>query len=285
MSKKTIRRLIMFAVGVPTIMLPPICLPYLNFLVFHIEIAITSIIATVEMQAMFKKSFGASFPPVLLSILGCFIICAGYFMNMGYVTWGSIIAIYLFSFFILFLKEFCSTFRGNFEKSLHSLSAGMFSLTYPWFFAIFFSRLVSLPNPEHSIGLFLLIVFLCDSTSWLFGKFLGKGNRGIFLVSPQKSIAGFIGGYLGAMFISIVFYYLFKIPTLKLWQLAILTALTTTAAMAGDLVESMLKRACNVKDSGWIIWGRGGILDSMDSLLFAVPVFYVTFKYFLNMNI
>ena len=285
MSKKTVRRLIMFTVGVPTIVLPIIYLSYLNFLIFHIEIVITSTIATIEMHSMFKKNFKASFPPFLLSIFGSFIICAGYFMNMGLATWGNIIAIYLFSFFMLFFKEFCSTFKGNFEKSLHSLSAGMFSLTYPWFFSIFFSRLVSLPNPEYSIGLFLLIVFLCDSTSWLFGKFLGKGNRGVFLVSPQKSVAGFIGGYLGAMFISIVFYYTLKMPALKLWQLTLITVFTTTAAMAGDLVESMLKRACNVKDSGWIVWGRGGILDSMDSLLFAVPVFYVTFKYFLNMNI
>jgi len=61
-----------------------------------------------------------------------------------------------------------------------------------------------------------------------------------------------------------------------------LTILTSTAAIAGDLVESMLKRACNVKDSGTVILGRGGILDSMDSLLFAAPVFYVVFKYFIN---
>lgn len=125
-------------------------------------------------------------------------------------------------------------------------------------------------------------MFFCDSSSWLFGKFLGKGNRGIFVVSPNKSIAGFIGGYLGSVFIAIVVYYLFPTMMLSLFQIIILTLFTTTAAIAGDLVESMLKRACNVKDSGRIIMGRGGILDSMDSLLFAAPVFYVVFKYFIK---
>ena len=286
MSKKTVKRLIMFAVGVPTIILPIFCLPYYKFLVFHIEIILTSIIATIEMHSFFKKRFGVSFSPVLLSTLGSLIIVAGYFMNLQKVTWGNVIALYLFSFFVLFLKEFIASFKGDFDKVLHRLSAAMFTITYPWFFAIFFSRLVSLPAPSYSISLFLLIVFLCDSSSWLFGKFLGKGNRGVFLVSPNKSIAGFIGGYLGSLFISVVAYYLFTlqlgIKMLELWQMLVVTFFTTTAAIAGDLVESMLKRACNVKDSGWVIWGRGGILDSLDSLLFAAPVFYAVFKYFLS---
>ena len=101
-------------------------------------------------------------------------------------------------------------------------------------------------------------------------------------MSPNKSIAGFIGGYLGALFIATIIYYFSRLAGMKLWEMVVVTVCTTTAAIAGDLVESMLKRACNVKDSGWIVFGRGGILDSMDSLLFAAPVFYVTFKYFLE---
>ncbi|MGP1438799.1 MAG: phosphatidate cytidylyltransferase [Treponema sp.] len=282
MSKKTTQRLIMFAVGVPTIILPAYYLPHYNFLAFHLEIIITSIVATIEMQNLFSKRFGVSFSSSLISFLGIIIIACGYFMNRGEATWGNIIALYLFSFFALFLKEFIASFRGDFDLVLHRLSAGMFSLTYPWFFAIFFSRIVSLPSPRYAISLFFLIVFFCDSSSWFFGKFLGKGNRGVFVVSPNKSVAGFIGGYLGAMFITVVAYYLFPIFALSLSQVLIVIFFTTTAAIAGDLIESMMKRACNVKDSGSLILGRGGILDSMDSLLFAAPVFYVMFKYFIS---
>jgi len=282
MSKKTIQRLIMFIIGVPAIILPAYCLPHYNFLIFHIEIILTSIMATAEMQQLFYKRFGTSFSSIIISFLGTLIILAGYFMNRGQTTWGNIIALYLFSFFVLFLKEFIASFRGDFDLVLHRLSAGIFTLTYPWFFAIFFSRFVSLPSPRYAISLFFLIVFFCDSSSWLFGKFLGKGNRGVFVVSPNKSIAGFVGGYLGATFITVMAYYLFPTMGLSLFQIIVLTLFTTTAAIAGDLVESMLKRACDVKDSGSVILGRGGILDSMDSLLFAAPVFYVVFKYFIS---
>lgn len=282
MSKKTQQRLIMFIIGVPLIILPAYYLPYYNFLAFHIEIIITSVIATVEMQKLFYKRFGASFSSVIISFLGSLIVISGYFMNRGEASWGNIIALYLFAFFVLFLKEFIASFKGDFDLVLHRLSAGMFTLTYPWFFAIFFSRLVSLPSPRYVISLFFLIVFFCDSSSWLFGKFLGKGNRGVFAVSPNKSIAGFIGGYLGSVFITVIVYYLFPTMSLSLFQIIVLTLFTTTAAIAGDLVESMLKRACDVKDSGSVILGRGGILDSMDSLLFAAPVFYVVFKYFIS---
>jgi len=272
----------MFAIGVPLIIMPAVVLPHCNFLAFHVEIVLTSIIATIEMNRLVRAKSGTNTSPALLSILGTLIIIAGYFMNLHLATWGLIVALYLCAFFVLFANEFVSSFKGEFDKVLHRLSFSMFILTYPWFFSIFFSRLVSLPSPRYSISLFLLIVFFCDSSSWLFGKLLGKGNRGIFLVSPNKSIAGFIGGYLGALFISAVVYYFFDFPNMKLWQVAVLSACTTTAAIAGDLVESMLKRSCNIKDSGWIVFGRGGILDSMDSLLFAVPVFYVVFKYFLH---
>lgn len=282
MSKKTMHRLIMFAIGVPAILLPVLALPYYNFLAFHIEVAIASVVATIEMHKLVKAKFEASTSPVLLSVLGTLVLVVGYLMNLNYANWGGIVALYLIAFFVLFMKEFVVSFNGDFEKVLHRLSAGMFILTYPWFFSIFFSRLVNLPQPRYSISLFLLIVFFCDSSSWLFGKFLGKGNRGVFLVSPNKSIAGFIGGYLGALFIATIIYYFSSIAGMKLWEMVVVTVCTTTAAIAGDLVESMLKRACNVKDSGWIVFGRGGILDSMDSLLFAAPVFYVTFKYFLE---
>lgn len=282
MSKKTVQRLIMFAIGVPAIILPAFCLPYKHFLAFHLEIIITSIFATIEISRIFAKKFESAFCPFLISVLGSCIIVAGYFMNLGKATWGNIIAVYLFSFFVLFLREFILSFNGDFEKVLPRLASGVFSLTYPWFFSIFFSRLVSLPHPRYSISLFLLIVFFCDSASWLFGKFLGGNNRGVFLVSPNKSIAGFIGGYLGAVFITVVCYYFFQIASLPLWQMLVVTVVTTTAAIAGDLVESMIKRSCELKDSGCIILGRGGILDSMDSLLFAAPAFFVTFKYFLN---
>ena len=133
-------RLIMFAIGVPAILLPVLALPYYNFLAFHIEVAIASVVATIEMHKLVKAKFEASTSPVLLSVLGTLVLVVGYLMNLNYANWGGIVALYLIAFFVLFMKEFVVSFNGDFEKVLHRLSAGMFILTYPWFFSIFFSK-------------------------------------------------------------------------------------------------------------------------------------------------
>lgn len=130
---------------------------------------------------------------------------------------------------------------------------------------------------------FLLMVFMCDSLAWFFGVLFGKGNRGIVKASPNKSIAGFAGGIAGSILSGIVC----KI----IWQdvfhgsfikMIILGAIIALASIAGDLAESVIKRSANCKDSGNIVPGRGGILDSIDSIAFSAPVYYVTVSYMFN---
>ncbi len=61
--------------------------------------------------------------------------------------------------------------------------------------------------------------------------------------------------------------------------MAFIGLFTSLAAIAGDLIESVLKRACQVKDSGRLIPGRGGVLDSIDSILIAAPIFYISYTF------
>ena len=93
-------------------------------------------------------------------------------------------------------------------------------------------------------------------------------------VSPNKSLAGFAGGLLGSLLAALISYYLF--PRAGIGSLAALlfTGLCVgVTVILGDLVESALKRSAGVKDSSSFIPGRGGILDSFDSLLFSAPLF------------
>ena len=166
--------------------------------------------------------------------------------------------------------------NNNFEKSIYSILSGIFILFYIGLLPTFISRLASLENSVWYLSLYFVMTFICDSFAWLFGMTLGKGNRGFIKVSPNKSIVGFIGGILGSITIAILAQYFFpQILPGHFYKAIILGFIVSLFAITGDLVESLLKRSADCKDSGNVIMGRGGILDSIDSLLFVAPVFYI----------
>ena len=110
-----------------------------------------------------------------------------------------------------------------------------------------------------------------------------KGNRGFVPASPNKSIVGFIGGLIAATAAGWLAFELFPSAFGKSLGGSLLTGLCTgLAAIVGDLIESIFKRSAEVKDSGALILGRGGILDSVDSILFAAPVFYLCYRFFVG---
>ena len=128
-----------------------------------------------------------------------------------------------------------------------------------------------------------LFVFICDSLAWFFGVLFGKSTRGYVAASPNKSLVGFIGGISCSIIEGFLFKCIFpeKIPFSYI-EIFILGFLTAIASIIGDLIESVFKRSSGVKDSGNIIPGRGGVLDSIDSIVIAVPVFYIC-QYFFNL--
>jgi phosphatidate cytidylyltransferase len=120
--------------------------------------------------------------------------------------------------------------------------------------------------------LMMFIVMCGDSAAYYLGSLFGK--RKLYpAVSPNKSIEGALGGLAGSLVGSLLFRQLF-FPELGL-GLCLVTSLTVGAVgQTGDLFESLLKRSCGVKDSGTIIPGHGGVLDRLDSILFAAPVIW-----------
>ena len=114
---------------------------------------------------------------------------------------------------------------------------------------------------------FISIIWINDIFAYLVGVSCGK-HRLCERISPKKSWEGFFGGLVGAVGFAVLFGYLFE-GNLLLWGgLGLVTAL---AGVAGDLVESLIKREVDVKDSGKMMPGHGGFLDRFDALLLAVP--------------
>ena len=117
---------------------------------------------------------------------------------------------------------------------------------------------------------------MCDSGAWFFGILFGKSTRGVFAASPNKSIVGFIGGIVTSIECGILFKFIFPgVFYGSFWKIVIVSSTTAVAAIIGDLIESVFKRSCDVKDSGTLIPGRGGLLDCIDSLLLGAPIYYI----------
>ena len=169
----------------------------------------------------------------------------------------------------------------SFEKSIQRMSSSFFIIFYCGFLISFVSRMTGWEHASVLISSFLLLVFSSDSTAWLFGVLLGKNNKNIFKASPNKSIAGYIGGFAGPIILGFLGWKL--IPYLATRSLVAILTIAFFAALTsiiGDLVESVIKRAANFKDSGRIIPGRGGLLDSIDSILFSAPLFFLLTELF-----
>lgn len=118
----------------------------------------------------------------------------------------------------------------------------------------------------------LLIIWLSDTAAYVSGRLWGQHLLAPTL-SPKKTWEGFIFGLLFTLCSTIVMFYFFQTLKPSFWQMGLLILLTILAATAGDLFESQLKRLQGLKDSGQLLPGHGGILDRIDSLLAAAPVF------------
>lgn len=125
----------------------------------------------------------------------------------------------------------------------------------------------------------LLLIWANDSGAYMFGVTIGK-NRLFERHSPKKSWEGFLGGVVIASLVAwILSRYVHILAPIHWFALAILVGVVGTL---GDLVESMLKRSLNIKDSGSFLPGHGGLLDRFDSLIFAAPLVYIYLTYFVG---
>lgn len=170
----------------------------------------------------------------------------------------------IFVFFLFYLLSF-----GHIEQLIRDLSVNILGLIYLPFLLGHFIWLRYLPQGELWVLWLLIVIFAGDTGAFYVGQALGKGKL-YPQVSPGKTWAGAWGGLSIALVVGLLAgKWLF--PEIKLLALGCLSLALALIGMLGDLFESMLKRRAQVKDAGELLPGHGGMLDRLDSLLFAAP--------------
>ena len=279
---KVISRLLTFFIGIPLVIL--LCvLDYMNYAVLSLCTVIASVIACLELYKMFSKKVKL-FNSVLLSILTAILPLSIYIINFVNKTTSYNIDYNIFSWIfcseIIILMGIESFKSKTFEDSVSRISLSVLTLFYAGFLTSTFLRFITINNSSKVLIIFFLLVFTCDSAAWFFGVLFGKKTRGVVAASPNKSLVGFLGGILVTILMGCVLKFILPDVLNGYWyKTIILSFLTAIAAIIGDLIESVIKRSCETKDSGFIIPGRGGLLDSIDSILVAAPVVFLGFHF------
>ncbi|QMU98928.1 phosphatidate cytidylyltransferase [Borrelia sp. A-FGy1] len=150
----------------------------------------------------------------------------------------------------------------------------IFILIYPGVLISFIVAITTLPKAPILLLILFSMVSGNDTFAYLIGYFFGKNSFRPTIISPNKTIMGFLGGILFSAFVAIFVVFL-GVINLTYGEAVVFGILMGFFTIVGDLFESGLKRSASVKDSGNIIPGRGGALDSIDSFLLAGPIFYL----------
>lgn len=187
--------------------------------------------------------------------------------------------------FMLTYRVFKNQIKGTLEK----VSFTLLGIIYV---SVFFSQIINLYFLGAVFPLILqVLVWVSDTSAGIVGVTIGRKffKNGFTEISPKKSVEGALGSivFTGLAFMLIVVLYIEKINGATVGEVFlsfIIGAIISVVAQIGDLIESLFKRECGVKDSGTILMGHGGVLDRFDSMILVLP-FVTMVLYFFHLYI
>lgn len=236
---------------------------YLLFLFF-------TLVGTFELTRM-AENIGVKANTVIALLMSAVIFSWPIFSNLGFVfLLFSICVIPLLFVLLLFVELF--KVEGN-----HLSNVAVTCLPMLWVAVPFAMIGVMLDEGVSLVLSVFIIIWLNDTLAYCSGRLFGK-HKLFERISPKKTIEGFVIAMVLTAAITVSFYWIpfFEVDCFTTpWHWCGLALLVILAGTFGDLAESMFKRNCDVKDSGKILPGHGGILDRFDSSFFAIPVAFV----------
>lgn len=185
----------------------------------------------------------------------------------------------------VFIRQFPQKYN---EQPLVTMGMTLLGFFYVPFLFNFLTRLLMMgeaPDGRWLILYMILVVKCTDIGAYFIGCAFGR-HKMFPRVSPAKSWEGTLGGILTALVVSVASHFVTRgdlgVVELRLTDAVVLGLLLGILGVVGDLAESLVKRAAGVKDSGSTVRGMGGLLDVLDSLLFAAPALYVYVRLFMT---
>ena len=222
------------------------------------------ILAIIEFEKNCEGISSNSLPGLLLDCMGVSFLCFSWLLYP------------LFGWLAVYICRLILELYMNNERPIRCLALSLMGQLYigiPLGMMTFMGQYIGL----HFVLVIFLMIWISDTGAFIVGSLLGR-HRLFERISPKKSWEGFIGGLL----FNLLAGWLFAIGGGDFWDVRwgvmpwlIFGAVVTVFSTWGDLIESMIKRSLNIKDSGHLIPGHGGILDRIDSLLLVAPAVFL----------
>ncbi len=212
---------------------------------------------------------GIAIHPIVGGVM-CLLLVFCFYRSDFYLVW---LAVCLMS---LFITGYAA--RATLEGSLNEVAYSFLGAVYVSGLMGYFILLRGMEHGNHILFFLFMVIWLGDTAAYYVGKNVGKTPLAP-KISPGKTIEGSVAGLAGSVAGGVAAKYLF-FESLPLSHCLIMALLCGIMGQIGDLAESLFKRRAGVKDSGSLIPGHGGILDRLDSLMFAGPAFYIYHRLF-----
>jgi phosphatidate cytidylyltransferase len=219
-------------------------------------------------RELWRLLFGTEIHCIEFHLLNLTNLGVVYFLGVKELWLGAIVTMTIYSCMVLFLSERSKNLGSN-EEVFHFLERSFFFVFYLGLLPSSVIYLLRLDQGPWWFLILLLIVYAGDTAAYFSGSYFG-GKKFAPKISPKKTYSGAIGSLVGSLAVAAV---IILVDEKIHWEFLWFALLVNPMAQAGDLLESLMKRAGRQKDSGSILPGHGGILDRVDSVILASPLF------------
>lgn len=240
---------------------------FFHYSAFAVVMCFVSVVALWEYAQMVEK-LEIRFSKPLYAVGGGILFLAiyyGRFVNPG------LLGLVLVVLMLIHVGYEVWSAKGNVRRLVYALFGYLYAVVPFGLTSYIIQDVSGAYHPEWMLLLFA-VIWCNDTFAYLVGMSIGK-HKMCPRVSPKKSWEGFAGGMASAIGIAIVISKIFALMSLE--KALLLCVLVAVSGVLGDLVESLFKRTAQIKDSGNMIPGHGGVLDRFDAVMLAIPVMYV----------